>query len=521
MPKRAAAATRGGSAGGSGAKHQRAREPLLDSYEGYLRGLGAWWAEDLVRVRPPGEGGGALKVPPYLVHEWGIVSLGKSVKAGTEICRVPRSACFGEELPALREGEDTQMNMAVKLVKEREKGPASDHWPKLQTLPETVPVCWGWPEADRALLKGTELCDVTSAKLARLKREWDEHASEHCSEFEEYLNACTVVISHANPWWGVSMVPFVDMGNHSDEKPHVEFRKKGSYVVGTALRGIPKLSEVYQSYGELGTADLIYRYGFVRPSVVPREEDTVSLDAETIAAAADGTASDGSVSLSGERIGQLLESGLIDSSPWDGMESVKTVEISLSEASQGGLRVDGLPELLVCMYLLLLPEARWRSVLRLSAMAALVLSGEIHADDMGAVSTYIGVEAESSNSNNRSEAQPAQTERETVDQVIALLRERCKVSGVNLQRRFLHIEGQDERARSAREEKEAEEEEEHEDEEEEADEDEEGVEWRHLVGDNGEVVSWLRSEGTLSASRTALKARAERYRCSALQWRGE
>lgn len=48
------------------------------------------------------------------------------------------------------------------------------------------------------------------------------------------------------------------MGNHDDE-PDVEFRQKGKQVVGTAVKSIRPGKEIYQSYGDLGVADLIYR----------------------------------------------------------------------------------------------------------------------------------------------------------------------------------------------------------------------------------------------------------------------
>ena len=94
------------------------------------------------------------------------------------------------------------------------------------------------------------------------------------------------------------------MGNHDDE-PDVEFRQKGKQVVGTAVKSIRPGKEIYQSYGDLGVADLIYRYlrpalpilrmllvtqvvryGFVKQPMskrinpIPCEEDTVSVDCE-------------------------------------------------------------------------------------------------------------------------------------------------------------------------------------------------------------------------------------------------
>jgi hypothetical protein len=152
-----------------------------------------------------------------------------------------------QDLPALEENEDTQMHLAMMLLREKSLGPTSPLWAKLQTLPEVrrpsililtlvngystawstdqvsfsrlyarssfismyvrvssqrVPVCWGWSEDDRKMLAGTDLDVVVSRKLSRLRKEFDEHVARQmpgCS-FDTYVETCTSVISHANPW---------------------------------------------------------------------------------------------------------------------------------------------------------------------------------------------------------------------------------------------------------------------------------------------------------------------------------
>ena len=186
---------------------------------------------------------------------------------------------------SLTETDDTQMPLAVALLKSIDEGPQGPNWPKIQTLPSAVGVCWAWPESERRWLQATELEDIMERKRARLR---DEHASLRARgfswSFEAYHDACSVVISHANPWFGVCMVPFVDMGNHAD-RPDVEFRERGGRIVGTALRAIPPRAEVFQSYGELGVADLLYRYGFARhgpAACAPRPDDAASIRARDL-----------------------------------------------------------------------------------------------------------------------------------------------------------------------------------------------------------------------------------------------
>jgi hypothetical protein len=52
------------------------------------------------------------------------------------------------------------------------------------------------------MLAGTELEVVVSRKLSRLKKEFDEHVSRELADcsFDTYVQTCTSVISHANPW---------------------------------------------------------------------------------------------------------------------------------------------------------------------------------------------------------------------------------------------------------------------------------------------------------------------------------
>ena len=78
----------------------------------------------------------------------------------------------------------------------------------------------------------------------------------HRITLDQYTNACAVIMSRIQPWWGGSLVPFVDQANHSKE-PHLEFRLSKVQVEGRALRVIEP-GEVFQSYGNLSTADSLY-----------------------------------------------------------------------------------------------------------------------------------------------------------------------------------------------------------------------------------------------------------------------
>ena len=78
----------------------------------------------------------------------------------------------------------------------------------------------------------------------------------HRITLDQYTSACAVIMSRIQPWWGGSLVPFVDQANHSKE-PHLEFRLSKGQVEGRALRVIEP-GEVFQSYGNVSTADSLY-----------------------------------------------------------------------------------------------------------------------------------------------------------------------------------------------------------------------------------------------------------------------
>ena len=114
-------------------------------------------------------------------------------------------------------------------------------------------------------------------------------------------------------------------GNHDDD-PHVEFRLKGEYVVGTVVKRIPVRSEIYQSYGEVGSADLLYRYGFTREGPQaddPRPQDVVSIDTEILSCLASLSASELE-----QRVAFLHQCSILEESPWDGLEDHLTIQLA-------------------------------------------------------------------------------------------------------------------------------------------------------------------------------------------------
>ena len=493
------------------------------SYERWLRETGTWWDDNLVEVRPPWRTyTRSDRVPVALRDGWGLMSRDTKIPKGTIICRVPKEAAFrGEDGSSSCENKDSQFHLAIRLLREQRKGAASAVWPKIATLPGGVPVCWAWTEEEQLWLIGTELQPIIESKLRRLASEFQDLVAPLNEGWTQamYVDACATIISHANPWWGVSSVPFVDMGNHDDD-PHVEFRQKGKHVVGTVLKTIPKFSEIYQSYGDLGSADLLYRYGFTREGAdahIPRAQDVVSIDATLLS-----SLTDGDVSGAQRRVQLLAQSNIIDQSPWDGLEDVLTLELAclvdndhppsgwrqtptqpvhtgagtaptLPVATEG-LRLSGMSELLVAALVMSAADDRWTLLLRTVEHAGEVLDLAAPRADRGDVhmlALFLSLQ------------QLHQPGAATLDVAAAKLLERVTRAGISLSpppaassavagsgdgdEESEESDGEDERKE---------------------------LDWLLLVGEMGEHAPWLRGTNTVQAARCVVERRLLRLQHS-------
>jgi len=412
---------------GRGADGEYSNASILEEYEAWLKERGVWW-DPRVQLRPPSPAanGQADQAPAYM-SGWGFTCL-ESVPRGTEIVRVPAAAALtvdalvdvepsegnsgGEsegrcasarvrleaagvpkEFCTFREDVDCQLALAVALLLARE---GSSWRPKLrpEVTPRQTPLPWAWPghsglEVPPAL-RGTELEAPVAAKRQRL---WGEAAKAQdvlkaCRcRFDDYIEVCAVVMSRVQPWFGGSLVPFVDQANHAWVRPHVEFRRRGATVVGRTVRELVSAGEILQSYGDLSTADSLYRYGFVSAAcssqeIRVRSTDVVTISAELLERAAAGALAAEAVSAPGVgaapevkaatvtlrqcRRPLLQRADLLEESPWDGVEDSLGLELSLGPSSGKGKRlgaafevgqrrVRGLQKLLLAAQLLVAP----------------------------------------------------------------------------------------------------------------------------------------------------------------------
>ena len=136
-----------------------------------------------------------------------------------------------------------------------------------------------------------------------------------------YSRACGLVLSHLNPWFGGSIVPYSCHLNWRGDPGNVIFSATKTHVIGKATMAIPTGTELSQAYAD-ADAEFLYRYGFV-PS--QSSEDVVSFTLRDL----DHPPSD--------YVTWLQSAELLEDSPWDGVDLV-TAEIDAN--------LDGLIELI-------------------------------------------------------------------------------------------------------------------------------------------------------------------------------
>ena len=202
-----------------GKKRRRPPDGLpaeIGSYEAWLLERGVRW--DRAQVETTTEG---------VVAGWGCVAR-KPIPKGARLFRVPRQACLGARSrnpDADPDDVDSQLRLAM-LILEEQRQEAASQWAPLLSVLTSAPCPWLWPQEAQRYLDGTELEPVLRQKLARLKAEC-AHAGLSPSQLDTYASACALAISHTNPWFGGSVVPFNWTLNYA-RRPNVGFDSEGA-----------------------------------------------------------------------------------------------------------------------------------------------------------------------------------------------------------------------------------------------------------------------------------------------------
>lgn len=287
-------------------------------------------------------------------------------------------------------------------------------------------------------------------------------------------------------------------------------------MVGTVVKTIPKFSEIYQSYGEVGSADLLYRYGFTREGPdahLPRPEDVVSIDADILCALTQLGATEMQ-----ERVQFLKMCSVLEESPWDGVEDVLTIQLALhppdntdvqADARGAAIHVSGLSELLVGCLLMTMEEQKWQLLQGLHSKAQVVLRRvdiEVVQQDVDLLALFLSLDNMHQGGGAELGEQEARALVSRLMQAGITLSPSEKASNSNI----CGDASADASAASGDKDPE-------EDEEDEEDEDEDKgneLDWKSVVGDLVQHASWLPAQTVVAAARRALLQRKSRLVCS-------
>ncbi|GJM92382.1 hypothetical protein PR202_ga08854 [Eleusine coracana subsp. coracana] len=257
------------------------------------------------------------------------------LREGDLVATIPRRACLTPRTTAAAAAIEAAelggfLALTVAVMYERARGKESPWYAYLRMLPdcESVPLVWPADEAER-LLAGTELDKIVKQDRELLCEDWKECIEPLLSSgeldvdpddfsLEKYFSAKTLVSSRSfqiDNYHGYGMVPLADLFNHKTGGEHVHFtsvsdtsdsdveeeedddESDGSTddqsTVENNTNSPPEVSindedlemivvrdanegdEVYNTYGTMGNAALLHRYGFTE---LDNQYDIVNID---------------------------------------------------------------------------------------------------------------------------------------------------------------------------------------------------------------------------------------------------
>ncbi|XP_008802885.1 N-lysine methyltransferase setd6 [Phoenix dactylifera] len=253
------------------------------------------------------------------------------LREGDLVSTIPKLACLTIRTSRSRDmiegaGLVGFLGLTVALMYERSLGPESPWDGYLQLLPERecVPLVWSLEEVD-SLLVGTELHKIVKQDKCFLYEDWKESIEPlilsgplklDLDSFgvEQYFSAKSLVSSRSfeiDGYHGFGMVPLADLFNHKtgaenvhftcisapsgsddesnggtcdasadDKSSDVDLSTRSSGEDPTVLeiiivRDVEAGSEVFNTYGSMGNAALLHRYGFTEPD---NPYDIVNID---------------------------------------------------------------------------------------------------------------------------------------------------------------------------------------------------------------------------------------------------
>ncbi|CAK7344749.1 unnamed protein product [Dovyalis caffra] len=245
---------------------------------------------------------------------------------GDLISKIPKAACLTIKTSGARDliesaGLDGYLGLSVALMYEKSLGGDSPWAGYFQVLPdcECLPLVWSLDEVDQ-LLRGTELHKIVKEDKALIYEDWKEsilplldslpsNIDPKFFRVDQYFAAKSLIASRSfeiDDYHGFGMVPLADLFNHKTGAEDVHFTCTSSHsesdddsdnsdtddldadnidnkeqsselecssVAGDdpsvlemiMVKDVKAGVEVFNTYGLMGNAALLHRYGFTEP----------------------------------------------------------------------------------------------------------------------------------------------------------------------------------------------------------------------------------------------------------------
>ena len=155
---------------------------------------------------------------------------------------------------------------------------------------------WESPEIDR-LLKGTGVLERMKCETVLMERDFVDIVQPFMARHKDLFNNSALsltmykkmvafVMAYSftdvacrNSFASVMMVPVADILNHhSRHNAKITYQRTSLDII--AIRTISANEEVFNTYGRLGNADLLYKYGFAES--IPNPNDYATVKVETL-----------------------------------------------------------------------------------------------------------------------------------------------------------------------------------------------------------------------------------------------
>lgn len=163
--------------------------------------------------------------------------------------------------------------------------------PYFDIVPARFNLPISWNAEDRELFAGTEIADMIGDPEADFKSQFLPFASqfdltaglseERLRELYFYSGSLVSSYSFTDEDGQISMVPLADILNHKTGFHNASLFFERNHLQMVAIKNVPAGSQLYNTYGDLGNEELLFRYGYIDD---PNPFTVVKIPIEQVAA---------------------------------------------------------------------------------------------------------------------------------------------------------------------------------------------------------------------------------------------